>query len=436
MTGRSDLDRTLSAYLEARATSRAPAGLLGTALGQIEATNQRSGWLVPDRWLSAAATVRLARVRRGSVRVAFAALLIAIAAAVVLMVGSQRRLPPPFGLAKAGLIAFVSSGHVFTMNVDGMERRQLTFGQGSDFRPTWSPDGTRIAYLSATGLGCPKEPCLNESTALMVIAADGGQPITIADGLATSGMGQIAWSPDSRRVAYTATPSAAPFSLSHLYVAEADGSNTSQIGGAALAAFEPAWSPKGTQIAFMSLKPTPGLWLIDPDGSDAHPLTRSHGSGWAFWNAQWSPDGSQLAFLGGDDGAHDVWIIDADGSRERNLSNTPGDDWWPSWSPDGSRIAVVESATPGSEGHFMVVNRDGTDPVSLEGPGVDGNLPVWSPDGTKLFGFLSDRTDYPHFMWGLIHGVHGGIVIYDAIGKTGPTIIASADDGTWQRLAP
>ena len=137
-------------------------------------------------------------------------------------------------------------------------------------------------------------------------------------------LGQIAWSPDSRRVAYAATPSAAPFSLSHLYVAEADGSNTSQIGGAALAAFEPAWSPKGTQIAFMSLKPTPGLWLIDPDGSDAHPLTRSHGSGWAFWNAQWSPDGSQLAFLGGDDGAHDVWIIDADGSRERNLSNTPG----------------------------------------------------------------------------------------------------------------
>ena len=44
--------------------------------------------------------------------------------------------------------------------------------------------------------------------------------------------------------------------------------------------------------------------------------------------------------------------------------------------------------------------------------------------------------DYPDFMWGLIHGVHGGIVIYDAIGKTGPTIIASADDGTWQRLAP
>ena len=85
----------------------------------------------------------------------------------------------------------------------------------------------------------------------------------------------------------------------------------------------------------------------------------------------------------------------------------------------------------------MVVNRDGTDPLSLlEGPAVDGNLPVWSPDGTKLFGFLSDRADCTQCMINMIHGVHGGIVIFDVAGKTPPTIIASADDGTWQRLAP
>ena len=102
MTERIDLDRELSAYLEARATSQAPDGLLGTALGQIGATSQRPGWLVPDRWLSAQATVRLAWVMRGSARLALAALLIAIAVAAVVIVGSQRRLPPPFGLAKTG----------------------------------------------------------------------------------------------------------------------------------------------------------------------------------------------------------------------------------------------------------------------------------------------------------------------------------------------
>ena len=56
MTERFDLDRELNAYLHARATSQAPDGLLRTALGQIEATSQRPGWLVLDRWLPAQAT--------------------------------------------------------------------------------------------------------------------------------------------------------------------------------------------------------------------------------------------------------------------------------------------------------------------------------------------------------------------------------------------
>ena len=81
---------------------------------------------------------------------ALAALLIAIAVAAIVIVGSQRRLPPPFGLAKPGLVVYTWADHLFAMNADGSGRRQLTFGPNSDFRPTWSPDGTLIAYLSAT----------------------------------------------------------------------------------------------------------------------------------------------------------------------------------------------------------------------------------------------------------------------------------------------
>ena len=158
MTERLDLDRELNAYLHARATSRAPDGLLVAALGQVEATSQRPGWLVLDRWLSAQTTVRLARVTRGGARLALAALLIALAVAAVVIVGSQHRLPPPFGLAKPGLVVYTWADHLFVMNEDGSGRRQLTFGPDSDFHPTWSPDGTLIAYWSygAGSIECPE----------------------------------------------------------------------------------------------------------------------------------------------------------------------------------------------------------------------------------------------------------------------------------------
>ena len=330
MTDRFDLDRQLGVYLHERATSQAPDGLLAVALGQIGATRQRPGWLVPERWFSAQATVRLARVMRGSARLALAALLIAIAVAVVVIVGSQRRLPPPFGLAKPGLIVYNWAGHLFVMNADGSGRRQLTSGPNSDFRPTWSPDGTLIAYKSESN---------GRSDALMVVSADGKRQVTIADRLAPSDPGQISWAPDSRRLAFSATPAAAgiPLSDSHIYVAEADRPGITQIG----AGFDPAWSPDGKQIAFRSLNPVDALWLMDADGSHRHRLTKTPGSGYAFWNPQWSPDGTRLLYLAGDDGAHDVWTINADATDERNISKSPEDEGWPSWSPDGAKIAFV-----------------------------------------------------------------------------------------------
>src|SRR6185436_10537582 len=93
---------------------------------QIEATSQRPGWLVLDRWLSAQATGRLAWLTRGATRVAIVALLIALAVAVVVIVGSQRWLPPPYGLAKPGLVVYGWGDHLFVMNGDGSGRRQLT----------------------------------------------------------------------------------------------------------------------------------------------------------------------------------------------------------------------------------------------------------------------------------------------------------------------
>ena len=215
------------------------------------------------------------------------------------------------------------------MNADGSGRRQLTFGPNSDFRPTWSPDGTLIAYWSYGQ---------DRSTALKVVSPDGEHQVTIADRLALSdierdhlgsrqspsGFCRGARRPPSSRTRTSMSP-------------QADRPGATEIGGPGLAGFEPAWSPDGKQIAFVNLDPVDALWLMNADGSNPHRLTKTPGAGWAFWNAQWSPDGSRLLFLAGDDPITTCGSSTLNGTDERNISNSPEDESWPSWSPDGAK---------------------------------------------------------------------------------------------------
>jgi TolB protein len=126
-------------------------------------------------------------------------------------------------------------------------------------------------------------------------------------------------------------------------------------------------------------------------------------------------------FLAGDDGAHDVWTINADGTDEKNVSKSAEDEWWPSWSPDGTRVAFVQ-ISPQGHGSLVVVNADGSDPELLAGPFMNSNMPIWSPDGMKVFGPAEDVS-------------RPSIIVYDLIRGATPVTVRDGDDGDWQRLA-
>ena len=185
-------------------------------------------------------------------------------------------------------------------------------------------------------------------------------------------------------------------------------------------AWEPAWSPDGTKIAYAGIAvgfPAYDIWAVNPDGTGDTDLTlgsnadernpswsvtgkiayerrptstgtpevwtmNADGTGQALFSSitqpsptgpTWSADGTKLAFSSGGD----IWVINADGTNQVRLSTNPTTDVDPAWSPDGSKIVFGRGASG-----LATINADGTG----ETPLTTGNdsLPAWSPDGAKI----------------------------------------------------
>ena len=83
--------------------------------------------------------------------------------------------------------------------------------------------------------------------------------------------------------------------------------------------------------------------------------------------------------------------MNADGSSQVNLTNDPADDYTPSWSPDGTKVAFARWPGFGG-GQIWVMNADGTGQVNLTNNSADNWLPSWSPDGTKIAFTRSERS--------------------------------------------
>ena len=198
--------------------------------------------------------------------------------------------------------------------------------------------------------------------------------------------------------------SGGPYYYGFIYVMDADGGNIRRLTEKAMSIFDLRWLPDGTQIGFhVHHDFSPSLiYVMNADGCNLRELR----SGLGLGRPVWSPDGTRIAFSDVPE-KHlteakeckicphrytEIYVMDADGGNVRQLTDIPGGNSWPAWSPDGTRIVFSRSHDAGRPGESIyVMDADGGNVRQLADVPRYFVAPSWSPDGTQI-AFKSDHT--------------------------------------------
>lgn len=219
------------------------------------------------------------------------------------------------------------------------------------------------------------------------------------------------WTKDEKRVVFykDGDPSGT------LFLADADGSNETRLP---FLAYNMDWSSDGRKIVYQYGPQKAEIFIYDLETQRSEKIVDGG-------DPSFSPDGNQVAFVSGVDGNAEIYLVNADGSNIRRLTNNPGRDAFPVFSPDGTQIVFNRED---ESLDVMIMKSDGTDVRALTNwPTNEEAYPgCWSPDGTQIY-FSSDRDGRDNIYRLEVEPYETHEILADDIGLRFPTY---SPDGT------
>lgn len=230
-------------------------------------------------------------------------------------------------------LSFVSSREkmnvfkLYVINADGTGLRKLTDASSKVGFSTWSPDGKKIAFATTV---C----CRGKDSDIFIVDADSSaagntKPINLTKTKDLNSKPD--WSPDGTRIAFvTTTVVNEKDHIKDIYIINVDGTNPVKLTDSRTNDDSPCWSPDGTKIAYDSVNDgVADICVMNADGSNIVNLTQDN---FKDFKPVWSPDGKEIAFATLRDGNREIYIMNADGTNLRSVSKHDMLDDYPSWS--------------------------------------------------------------------------------------------------------